>query len=428
MEFQSIAFLIACLMFYIYAVWRGLQGSKSVKLYGPIVLIRCEKCAQTIERFTPKWARLLGPIAIAVWLIGMVAGMILLVGSVIVSLTIPPEYAPSPSALIGLPGLNPLIPLWYGLIGLIIAIILHELAHGFEARVNGIPVKSAGLLLLMLPLGAFVEPGEQLQDAKPIIKAKVFSAGPFANMLATLLILLLISQQLAGVTVTVQGVGITAIVPGSPAEKAGIQLGDIIVRVDDVEIVNLQQFLSVMASRKAGERVTLTLSKGRDIVITLADKYSYSGKIEDKGLGFIGVSLIDLNQTLSLLTPFSSPFSDLLGTMRSLMLIPVSLPPSFLPYLKSFYTQPIGGWEIVYTLLWIAWMNFAVGLVNMLPIIPFDGGNTLKAGLEPLNRFPFFSTHRKAIDILVGTISLITIILIIAPVIIPRLLPILRPR
>lgn len=421
-------FLVACLALYMYTVRHGLRGSKNVKLYGPVALIRCEKCAQIIERFTPKWIRLLGPVAVVVWLTGMVAGMALLVGSAIASLAVPPEYAPPPSALIGLPGLNPLIPLWYGLTGLIVAVILHELAHGFEARANGIPIKSAGVLLLVLPLGAFVEPGEQLQDAKPITKAKVFSAGPFANILAMLLIMLLISQQLTGVAVKVQGVGITAVMSSSPAEKAGIQPGDIIVRVDDVEITNLQQFLSVMASKKAGEKVTLTLSGGREVAVILADKYSYSGKIEDRGVGFIGISLVDLDQTLSLLTPFSNPFSDPLGTMRNLLIMPALLPPSLLPYLKSFYTQPISGWETLYMLLWIAWMNFAVGLANMLPIIPFDGGNALKAVLEPLTRLPFFSTRRKAIDTVVGVISIITVALIIAPVIVPRLLPLLRLR
>ena len=32
--------------------------------------------------------------------------------------------------MIGLPGLNPVIPLWYGILALVIAMVVHEFSHG----------------------------------------------------------------------------------------------------------------------------------------------------------------------------------------------------------------------------------------------------------------------------------------------------------
>ena len=109
------------------------------------------------------------------------------------------------------------------------------------------------------------------------------------------------------------------------------------------------------------------------------------------------------------------------NVLVNLMVMPLVLPLNMLPYLEMFYTQPIGGWSLAYTLIWIAWMNAAVGLTNALPIIPFDGGNSLKAMLDSLlGKLPV-DKRDKIINAVLAVISIFSIALILAPIVVPRL-------
>src|SRR5205823_926330 len=86
---------------------------------------------------------------------------------------------PSPELLLGLPGINPIIPVGYGIFGLAVAIILHEFSHGILARVAKIRIRSLGLIFLIFPIGAFVEPDEEELRALPRRdRARLFAAGP----------------------------------------------------------------------------------------------------------------------------------------------------------------------------------------------------------------------------------------------------------
>lgn len=413
--------LAACLLVYLYAIWRSLAGDRRFALYGPAVLVRCSRCAEAVRRlatFGPLRAAWLG---VATWLAGMLAGMAMLVESAASSFTLPPEQAPSPELLIGLPGINPLIPLWYGLLGLAVAIAVHELAHGVTLAANGLPAKSAGLLLLGVPLGAFVEPPDEFQNAKSAIKVKVFSAGPFANFAITLAALLLLSQLMAGVEPAALGVGVTGVFPGSPAERAGIKPGSIIVAVNNSRVVDLESFLAAMSKAKAGSTVTVALNDGRAVELELADKYEFTKNPEDRGRGFMGVSVVDLKELLGGLSFSLTPSGNVLELLRRLLLVPLSMNPSALPYFKSFYTSPKGGWETVYAIAWVAWVNLAVGLTNSLPIVPLDGGAAFKAVLEAALRGLPQVKRKKVIDALTASLSLLTLTLILAPVVVPRL-------
>ena len=65
-----------------------------------------------------------------------------------------------------------------------------------------------------------------------------------------------------------------AIVPGSPAETAGIKEGDIIFSVDGELVTANNDFMSLIRSKKVGDKITLlVLSKGQEkaIIISLAE-------------------------------------------------------------------------------------------------------------------------------------------------------------
>ena len=66
------------------------------------------------------------------------------------------------------------------------------------------------------------------------------------------------------------GVRVAASCAGSPAEKAGIQEGDVLRAIDGKPVANLQAFSSLLATYAPGQTVTATLSRdGKDATVTL---------------------------------------------------------------------------------------------------------------------------------------------------------------
>ena len=66
------------------------------------------------------------------------------------------------------------------------------------------------------------------------------------------------------------GPRVEAVVPGSCAEKAGIQVGDIIVSFNGIEVENNAALLAALKKVKAGETVPMTLFRaGTDVEITI---------------------------------------------------------------------------------------------------------------------------------------------------------------
>lgn len=61
-----------------------------------------------------------------------------------------------------------------------------------------------------------------------------------------------------------KGVMVTNVIPKSEAEKSGLRIGDILVRMDDVEIDNVRDLIKVMNKRKVGDRVAMEIIRGME--------------------------------------------------------------------------------------------------------------------------------------------------------------------
>ncbi|PJB21662.1 MAG: peptidase M50, partial [Euryarchaeota archaeon CG_4_9_14_3_um_filter_38_12] len=129
-----------------------------MSLSGPILLVHTTTGRKTIEKIARKkiWKGF-GNFAVVLCVAVMIFMVVMLCWSASIATQIPESMAPSPRMLIGLPIINPIIPLWYGLLGLIIAMVVHEFSHGILAAFAKVKIKSLGVLFLVLPLGAFVE-------------------------------------------------------------------------------------------------------------------------------------------------------------------------------------------------------------------------------------------------------------------------------
>ncbi|HEX2066541.1 MAG TPA: site-2 protease family protein, partial [Candidatus Thermoplasmatota archaeon] len=105
------------------------------------------------------------------------------------------------SEILVIPGVNPFVPLWYGLVALIFTLVVHEGGHGILARANQMRVKSMGLLVAVVPIGAFVEPDdEDLRLASRRRRLRVFAAGPTVNLTFAVLALVGFSAMVGAAT------------------------------------------------------------------------------------------------------------------------------------------------------------------------------------------------------------------------------------
>ena len=66
------------------------------------------------------------------------------------------------------------------------------------------------------------------------------------------------------------GARIQGVEPGTPAEAAGLQPGDVLVAVDGVEVANSTEFVIAVRANAAGDSVELTLADGSTVTVVLA--------------------------------------------------------------------------------------------------------------------------------------------------------------
>jgi S1-C subfamily serine protease len=62
----------------------------------------------------------------------------------------------------------------------------------------------------------------------------------------------------------VQGMKLSGVREGSPAAKAGLQAGDIIVKFGKVEIKNLYDFTYALGEYKPGDEVDVIIKRGNE--------------------------------------------------------------------------------------------------------------------------------------------------------------------
>ncbi|MEU5261891.1 trypsin-like peptidase domain-containing protein [Amycolatopsis sp. NPDC021455] len=65
------------------------------------------------------------------------------------------------------------------------------------------------------------------------------------------------------------GAELGAISPGSPAEKAGLKAGDVVVKIDDRAIDKADTLVAAVRTRAPDEKATFTLADGRTVEVTL---------------------------------------------------------------------------------------------------------------------------------------------------------------
>ncbi|WP_457612148.1 site-2 protease family protein [Methanocaldococcus sp.] len=208
--------------------------------YGVAGVLKTKIGLKLIDRLGKyKFWRKLGYISIPICTI---LGIFMLYSLIVTSVNLASGSIPKDEAKPVIFLFGSLIPWIPGLIGLIIAITVHELAHGIFARSFNLKVKSTGLILFLgIPLGAFVEIEDRFKEVDKKVRGAIASAGPMANLTIYLLCLILMfGCQYFPVELKVV----------KALKDNGFKEGDIILMIDNKKINSLADFKSVIEPNK----------------------------------------------------------------------------------------------------------------------------------------------------------------------------------
>tara|TARA_B100001287_G_scaffold39952_1_gene29105 strand:- start:931 stop:2241 length:1311 start_codon:yes stop_codon:yes gene_type:complete len=360
--------------------------------------------------------RFYGEVSLWVCVFSMLMVGLLMIIAFITALITPPETAPSASELVAIPGLNPVIPLGWGALAFIVALVIHEFGHGLQARAHGMRIRSFGLLQLgPLPLGAFAEPQyEELTTAPSKERMRMFAAGPATNIFAAVICLMFLGALAGQFVAEDSGVHVRGIVQDEGAYDAGLQPWDTIQFIDEEPVANVDAFYDVMAGYSANDSISITVMH-RDgqietVNATLSDKYDYytdlgwsSSDLEtlgiERGDPFLGVeglsgSTAGIDRLAGPLSPrwegnimqksIMVPFHTL-----SMMIVPfelqgVAMHPfeeSLLQADDNSFAKTLGTDGLLFLVnlfFWLLWVNILLGFTNLIPMVPFDGGHMFK--------------------------------------------------
>ncbi len=228
----------------------------------------------------------------------------------------------------------------YILISIAILLIPHEAAHGIASVLDKVPIKSSGVFLGVFLPGGFVEIDEEDLAKRPArTKLRVFAAGSSTNVATWFLVVLLFSNFALIISPLYQstssGVLVTGLASNGGAQAAGIPQWSVITKLNGTQVnqpIDLATYLiRIDEARHPNTLVVVTLNNGqiKNVVTTPAPSNGTRA--------LLGIS------TFAYYAPRSS-------------ILPVQFP-----------------FQLASQLNWLLIILLGVGIVNMLPLFPFDG-------------------------------------------------------
>ena len=320
-----------------------------------------------------------------------------------------------------IPILNPILPLTYTLVALIISVFIHEAGHGIVARVYGIKVESTGIaFVLIIPVGAFVNLDKDgLAKATLKEKSAVLTAGPMNNMILAAVSLALLFGVLSTLTpipmtnVPKSGLEIISVTEGSLAEKIGLTQGSSILSIGQTEIRSQNDLLQTLRSNIGKEPTIVWQNKEGN---KISDNLSIPADTDPtKPILGVRTAMVSLDPKLAL------ELYKKYYTFDVNHLVPILPPPTlaeqFVPFsdfMAPKYESSVFGSSfaiIANTLFWLWFINFNLAIFNALPIAFLDGGQLYGSLIE--SRSKIDKNRLKNISSAVSTITIIIVALAI---------------
>ena len=244
------------------------------------------------------------------------------------------------------------VPFFYWIISIFIIAVVHEFSHGIMARRYKIKVKSTGFAFLgvLLPIipAAFVEPDEKKMKKCPKVQQlSVFAAGPFSNIILGfffLLIMALVAGPVVDSIIDYTGVKVTGYSgQNMSAELAGIPINSNIISIDNNKVDSILNFTRILDQKKPGDVILVgTLEKSYEVTL--------SKNPENESRAYLGVFVTQ-----------STEIS---------------------PKAKEMWILPYVAIWLLGLVYWLYVLNLGIGLFNLVPLGPIDGGRMLHLALD----------------------------------------------
>ncbi|HEY8093576.1 MAG TPA: site-2 protease family protein [Acidimicrobiales bacterium] len=323
-------------------------------------------------------------------------------------------------------------------VALLLSIVLHEGGHYLGARWGGMKVTEYFIGfgpriwstrrgeteygLKAIPLGAYVKvPGmSNLEEIPPEEEARTYRAqsygrrlrmvfaGPAMNLLVALVLFVgFFAFHEEQIVSDPHWPAIDAPGDASPAAVAGLIAGDRVLRMDGVDVTDFDVFRQTVRGLP-GETVPLVIERSGetlDLQVTLADRNPGTG---ETGIGFLGVSpavdvtYVSRNLPEAVQRAFTEFGVQVGGTVVGIAKIfspaglnklwqtvsgqradnPTERASSIVGIVREGGRAAEAGW--VYFIGLLGAVNLALGLFNLLPLLPLDGGHIVIATYERL--------------------------------------------
>lgn len=289
-----------------------------------------------------------------------------------------------------------------------------DFAIGFGPKIIGIKDKSGTeWKLCWIPLGGYVKflgdqdpasmkAGKVLSLSKEdqnktfvnknlAVKSAIAVAGPMANFLLAIIILSGFFYFFGKIVASTQ---IALVEPGSRAEQAGIKVDDKIIEVDGNKV---EDFLDIERYVFSHPKIplTFTIQRGEDVFTKIivpeeVEKIDSSGnklfvgrigvgssKVEHKRVGIISSIVLATSETKKVCMLTLKAIGQMVVGSRSTKDV------GGIVRITKYTAQSVKQGFIA-TLSFIAMLSINLGLVNLFPIPPLDGGHLLIYGVEAI--------------------------------------------
>ncbi len=328
-------------------------------------------------------------------------------------------------------------------------ILIHEMGHFIAARLSGIRVDEFGIgfppravtlfkrggtifSLNWIPLGGFVRPAGEDDPTMPdglaaaSKRARFFTliAGSGANILFALF-LFWIAFMIGPPRFEVS---IPEVVPGSPAEIAGILAGDVILEINGIEVDNRDVVIEEVTS-SAGTLLEMVVRRDGGIV-PIAVTPRMPGEYDEATEGPTGIVIrsdptggnISAGPIGAARMAGQSIFNVVYGTLRApVLLIQGQISPSDarpvsvvgISQLAGAAAEETAQRRDLFPILWFAGIiSVALGFTNLLPIPALDGGRISFVLVEAV-RGKRVEPEREGMVHLVGMLVLLGLMVLI---------------
>lgn len=282
-------------------------------------------------------------------------------------------------------------------------IVVYEFSLGFGPRLFQTRLGDTNYSLRLLPLGGFVKLAgmdeaenvlDKIDEDDPgnfnkkslFVRMSTIAAGPLMNFVLAAVILTLYSA-LIFIPPT-----ILSIQAGMPADQAGIELGDQILKVNHAEVSELDEIITAIEN-SGGQELTFSIKREDQIFdITVVPDI-------ENGQGVLGIGLNAKPKV-----PFIHSIGE--GVLQTWLFTKetvLAIAGMFRGQVEAELAGPIGIYQMVGTfaaqgiaslMILASVLNVNLGLLNLLPVPILDGGWLMIFLIEALRGRPLKEEHR----------------------------------